>query len=392
MNKLNKSLVIRYGEIFLKGKNREFFVGKLINNIKNSFKFANTGKYEIRKFSDFLIVNFEKEKYSEVALDHLKNVFGISVFYLSYIIDSKLENLYKFVEEMDDYYDFTDCSSFRLSISRRYKNFEKNSTLLQNELGKIISKNNSLRVDLKTPHKNINIIIYREIIMIFDRKIPGKRGLPVGSSGRTMVLMSGGIDSPVAAYEMMKRGMEVEYVHFYKSKENIEKIFEIVEKIKVYNNFSCRVFLLNMGDLLSEIRHISDEGYRLTILKRIFMKLSSSICKSFPNKDLKSLTTGDSLGQVASQTFESFITINEASDLFVFYPLVSFDKQEIIEIAKKIGTYDLSIKRYEDCCSLFQPRRPVTKPRIEKTRKLEKEIIYLEDVVRKVLKELEVFN
>jgi len=304
----------------------------------------------------------------------LNKVFGISTFFLAYQLENDCEKLYDFVREITNYYEIN-FTTFKFDISRSDKTFSKNSLTLQKELGEIVVKGQGLKVNLSSPDKTFYIRIYRGFILFFTEKEKGLGGLPVGSSGKVLLLLSGGIDSPVAAYQLMKRGLEVVYCHFYHQNKGQEKIFTLSEKLSPYNNYSNNVYLIDTQPLFPEISHISQEKYRLIILKRMFIRLACSLAQELK---IKAIATGDSLSQVASQTLESLAAIQHVSSLPILCPLISWDKKEIIEEAQKIGTYDLSLSKYEDCCSLFEPKHPITRPRKEIVEKLEKEIFWLE--------------
>ncbi|CAG8567002.1 1304_t:CDS:1 [Ambispora gerdemannii] len=365
-----KCLIIRYGELFLKGKNRNDFIQKLVANITLAFQKNNFPNFNIKKLSDQLIVTAENDEELPKMISSLNKVFGISVFYLAYQLEKDCEKLYNFVKEITNYYQIN-FTTFKFDISRSDKTFVKNSLTLQKELGEIITQEQGLKVNLSSPEKTFYIRIYRNFIIFFTEKIKGLGGLPVGSSGKVLLLLSGGIDSPVAAYQLMKRGSEVIYYHFYQQKEGQEKIFKLAEKLSPYNNYSNNTCLVGTQTLLTEISHISQEKYRLVILKRMFIRLACSLAQELK---IRAIATGDSLSQVASQTLESLAVIQQVSSLIILQPLISYDKNEIITEAQRIGTYDLSLSKYEDCCSLFEPKHPITKPKIETVEKLEKEI------------------
>ena len=381
MNK--RCLIVRYGELFLKGKNRPDFVQKLINNINLTFQKNNFSNFNIRKLHDQLMITVESDSELSKMLPSLNKVFGVSTFYLAYQLENGCEKLYDFVRKITDYQKIN-FTTFKFDISRNDKTFSKNSLTLQKELGEIIVKKQGLKVNLTNPQKIFYIRIYRNFILFFTEKIKGLGGLPVGSSGKVLLLLSGGIDSPVAAYQLMKRGVEIVYLHFYHQKEGQKKIFELGEKLSPYNNFSNQVYLVDTRPLFTEISHISQEKYRLVILKRMFVRCACFLAKKI---EIAALATGDSLAQVASQTIESLNVISQVSSLIMFRPLISWDKKEIIIESQRIGVYDLSLKKYEDCCSLFEPKHPITRPRKEVVEKLEEEILWqvvLESICEKI--------
>jgi len=369
-------LVVRYGELFLKGKNRKYFIQKLVDNISLTFQRNDYQDFQIEKLSDQLIITTKNDSWEEAPrlLPLLKNVFGIDVFFAAFRLAADLDQLYQFMENFFACYQ-NNFSTFKFDISRGDKSFVKNSLTLQNELGAMVTKKYSWKVNLINPQKTFYLRIYRHFILFFTEKLNGLGGLPVGSSGKVLLLLSGGIDSPVAAYQLMKRGLEITYLHFYQQQEGQEKIAAIVAKLSVCNNYADSIYSVDSWPFLTEIGHISQEKYRLIILKRMFIRLG---CWLADKLKIKAIATGDSLGQVASQTLESLVVLQQVSSLVVLWPLISWDKKEIIKEARKIGTYELSLQKYLDCCSLFEPRHPVTKPRKEIIEKLEEEIFWRE--------------
>jgi len=317
MNK--QCLIVRYGELFLKGKNRPDFVQKLINNIDLSFQKNNFSNFNIRKLHDQLMITAESDSELAKMLLSLNKIFGISTFYLAYQLENDCEKLYDFFKKITDYQEIN-FTTFKFDISRSDKTFSKNSLTLQKELGEIIVKERGLKVNLTNPQKIFYIRIYRNFILFFTEKMEGLGGLPVGSSGRALLLLSGGIDSPVAAYQLMKRGLEIVYLHFYHQKEGQQKIFELSEKLSPYNNFVKQVYLIDTQPLFTEISHISQEKYRLIILKRMFIRCACFLAEKLA---IAALATGDSLAQVASQTVESLNVISQVSSLIILRPLIS---------------------------------------------------------------------
>ncbi|KLL05144.1 MAG: thiamine biosynthesis protein ThiI [Mycoplasmataceae bacterium RV_VA103A] len=383
----NHCLIVRYGELFLKGKNRNVFIQKLVANIILTFQKNNLFNFKIKKLHDQLIIT--NPNYNELPkmASFLNQVFGISAFYLAYQLKNDLEELYNFVEKINDYCQIN-FNTFKFDIRRSDKNFSKNSLTLQKELGGIVVRKWGLKVNLNQPQKIFYIRIYQNFILFFADKMKGLGGLPVGSSGKVLLLLSGGIDSPVAAYQLMKRGCEVVYCHFYHQKEGQKKILALAEKLSPYNNYTQDIYLIDVQPLFTEISHISQNKYRLIILKRMFIRLACSLAQELKTD---AIATGDSLSQVASQTLESLAVIQQVSSLIVLCPLVGWDKSEIITAAEKIGTYNLSLQQYEDCCSLFEPKNPITKPKKEVVEKLEKEIFWseiLEGIRKKIQRSL----
>src|SRR6185436_10723459 len=249
-----------------------------INNINLSFQKNNLSNFGVKKLHDQLMITAESDSELSKMLPPLNKVFGISTFYLAYQLENDCEKLYNFVRKITDYCEIN-FATFKFDISRNDITFSKNSLTLQKELGEIIVKEQGLKVNLTNPQKIFFIRIYRNFILFFTEKIKGLGGLPAGSSGRVLLLLSGGIDSPVAAYQLMKRGLEVIYCHFYQQKEGQEKIFALAEKLSPYNNYSNNIYLFDTQPLFTEISHISQEKYRLIILKRMFIRLACSLAQ-----------------------------------------------------------------------------------------------------------------
>jgi len=220
-------------------------------------------------------------------------------------------------------------------------------------------------VDVHHPDLKIEIVIKKDHVDIFTSRIVALKGLPVGVSGTGLSLLSGGIDSPVASFLTMKRGMRVDYVHFmtppHTSPEALKKVFSLAEQTAKYNYQQFNLYVVDFGLLLQELAHMPEQAYKITIMRRMFMRIANVICD---HEGQQALITGESLGQVASQTIESMNVINAVSELAILRPVLTDDKEEIIEVSKKIGTYDISILPFDDVCSMFVPKNPVTKPKL----------------------------
>ncbi|CFW93450.1 putative tRNA sulfurtransferase [endosymbiont DhMRE of Dentiscutata heterogama] len=405
----NRCLIVRYGELFLKGKNRNVFIQKLIANIILTFQKNDFFNFKIKKLHDQLIITNPNDNELPKMASFLNQVFGISTFYLAYQLKNDLEEVYNFAGRINDYCQIN-FTTFKFDIRRSDKTFSKNSLTLQKELGAIVVRDWGLKVDLKQPQKVFYIRIYQDFIIFFTEKMKGLGGLPVGVSGRVLLLLSGGIDSPVAAYQLMKRGLQVDYCHFYHQKEGQNKILALGEKLSPYNNYARDVYLIDAQPLFTEISHIRKQRiisslkmlnltvkkrkepedeyhlkYRLIILKRAFVRLACSLAQELK---IGAIATGDSLAQVASQTLESLAVIHQVSSLIILCPLLTWDKKEIIATAEDIGTYELSLQKYEDCCSLFEPKNPITKPKKEVVEKLEKKIFFWSEILESVRKKI----
>lgn len=369
---MEEIIIIRYGELSIKSKNKIDFINKLKQNIKKSLKEFIDLKY-VTYHDHIEISNFLHEQKTEIT-EKIKIIFGISNFSWGWKLKKDFDYLEQNILQLLNY-DKKLEKTFKMFVSRTDKKFIYDSQTVVKKLSSIILKNTNLKVDVQNPEISIYIKIKSKSVYLFDNKIEGAKGLPVGSSGRVLLLLSGGIDSPVAAYKLMKRGLEVIYLHFatppVTSEEALNKVVKLVDALKVYNNYSSNLYTCNFLSLQNELMHISLESYRITLMRRMFLIIANKLAQKL---DILVLGTGECLGQVASQTVASINVINAVSNVPILRPLIADDKNEIINIAKKIGTYDLSIMPFEDCCSLFVPKKPVTNPKEYIAQKIEAEL------------------
>lgn len=366
-----KHILIHYQEIALKGKNRHFFVKRLIDNLNKTSK--GLGVKDIREVTGRIIMQLSSGADETQLRDRISKVFGIANF--SFV--SKTTNDIDVLKEAvlaDVKKSKLSFKSFRVRTSRGYKEYPLTSMDVDRIIGGPIKEATNSRVDLKNPELTIFIEILLKDACFYIEKLPGQGGLPVGTSGKVVCLLSGGIDSPVAAYRLMKRGCSVIFVHFhshpYQSKISQEKAGDIVDVLSYFQN-SSRMYLIPFGDIQKEIVLNAPAKYRVVLYRRMMMRIAQAI--AFKEKAL-ALVTGDSLGQVASQTLENMSTIEDAVKLPVFRPLIGMDKIEIIDKAKAIGTYDISIIPDQDCCQLFIPKNPATRTTIDEIEKVEQSL------------------
>ena len=383
----NKIIYIKYSELTLKKKNRMDFIRILFNNVKWALQNFNL---KIQYFYDYMsIVDFDEQNIDEI-LAILKEIPGINSFYVAYLIDKNLDNLVEFSLSIiqNEINKNNNLKSFRITSRRQDKNFTSSLEIINLVAGKILSKT-SLIVDLHKADLNLQIEVKKDNIVVFVNGNNGSNGLPVGSSGRALVLLSGGIDSPVAAKLLMLRGLKVDFITFITPPHTSEKALDKVRdlaKLITLNSKLCKskLFICNFSDIQHELTHIKKESYRITLMRRQFFKIAKTIAIK---NNTTVLATGESLGQVASQTIESMTTISQVLDNFlILRPLVSYDKEQIISLAKKFNTYETSILPYDDSCSLFAPKNPITKPNIETALELEKDCFLLDSIVENVIK------
>ena len=359
---MEKVILIRFGEIFLKGKNRGFFEKALLNNIKKSLESIDAEVVKVP--GRYMVQNYNEDVENEIV-ERLSKIAGIFSFSTAIYFDTSLENITTHALEMMSNLSGT----FKVSSNRADKTFELNSMELSREIGgRILSKNRNLKVEINKPDHTLNIDLRENgKTFMFEKTYMGVGGMPVGTSGSGLVLLSGGIDSPVAVYMMAKRGVKISAVHFhsypYTSNFAREKVEELA---KILTGFTgdMTIYMVSMTELQEEINAKCDDSYTITLLRRGMFTIAERLCKKFGKK---MIITGESLGQVASQTIESMTVVSEVvKQTPIIRPLVAFDKCETIDIAKKIGTYETSIRPFEDCCTVFLPESPVVRPELYK--------------------------
>ncbi|TDI99387.1 MAG: tRNA 4-thiouridine(8) synthase ThiI [Candidatus Dadabacteria bacterium] len=368
--------LIHYGELSLKGKNRSLFENKLKENIERE-----TGG-KITKYRGRLVL----EKGNP---EHLKNVFGISWYAKAIKVDKNYESIKELVlSKVNDH--VADKKSFGVFVKRADKNFPCTSMELENKIGNEISHTYNIKVNLKRPGLCVFIEIADDVYVYFEKK-QGLKGLPVHVSGNVLSLLSGGIDSPVASYLMMKRGCKVNFIHFhvFSNNELIKntKMNHVFDALNKYQSGS-RIYLVPYYQFEMEILKISyTRGYELILFRRFMVRVAEKIALQ---DGFKALATGDSLGQVASQTMENIAQITNTISLPIFQPLIAYDKQEIVDLAKKIDTYELSIENYKDCCSIVSSN-PRTKANTKQILELEGRM-NIDRVIEKTLELVSVYD
>lgn len=367
-------ILIHYGEIGTKGKNRVVFENCLIRNISKAL--GECAK-KIRREHGRIIV-FEENGKEEIKRK-LEKIPGIENFSFAHETKLDIEDIKRRALEVAKGKKFT---TFKISTKRGNKDFPYSSMQVNEIVGEEIRKKLRKKVDLRNAELTIFIEIGNRNAYIYTEKYEGIGGLPVGVEGKVISLLSGGIDSPVASWLMMKRGCNVVFIHFYNEKlvAKPSKAEEIVKKLNE-SQLESIAYYIPFADLQYEIIKEVPAKYRMIVYRRFMAKIANEIASI---EKAKAVVTGDSLGQVASQTLENLLCIYDASSLPVLSPLIGFDKKEIIEMAKKIGTYEISIKPYEDCCSFMVAKHPATKAKLEEIREMESRIkIDLYKIIKK---------
>ncbi len=375
-------IYIKYGELTLKGKNRNEFSKCLLSNIKLAFNGIDIKiikQYDSMQLCDFLNEDLDK------IIKILTRIPGIANFSVAYETDLELSNIIECAHQFVS----NDYRTFKIEARRSNKNYELNSLEIKQKIaGHILQNNQDIKVDVHKPELTIYIEIKHKNAIVHGNKITGFGGLPIGSSGKVLLLLSGGIDSPVAASLLMKRGIEIEFITFvsppHTSPEALQKVRDLVKLITLDGKLQKPVlYVCNFTKLQHEITHIQKESYRITIMRRYFFRIAKEI--AIQNNCL-AIATGEAIGQVASQTLQSMDTISNVLDNFlILRPLVALDKSEIINLAKKIDTYETSILPYDDSCALFAPKAPATKPKIETAKWIEKQLELIEDIYNSTL-------
>lgn len=365
------AFLIKYAEIGIKGKNRYLFEDALIHQMKFALKKCE-GKFLITKTKGRIYVEAEGEFDYDEAVEQLQHVFGIvGICPMIYVEDEGFEKLCgTVVEYMDKVYPDKN-KTFKVNCRRARKNYPRESMEINADLGEALLKAYPrLRVDVHEPDIMLNVEI-REKIYIYSEIIPGPGGMPVGTGGKAMLLLSGGIDSPVAGYMIAKRGVKIDAVYFhappYTSERAKQKVVDLARLVSRYTG-PIYLHVINFTDIQLYIHEKCPHEELTIIMRRYMMRIAEHIAKE---TGCLGLITGESIGQVASQTMSSLIATNEVCELPVYRPLIGFDKEEIVAVSKKINTFETSIQPFEDCCTIFVAKHPVTKPNVNIIRRHE---------------------
>ena len=365
------SFLIKYGEIGVKGKNRYLFEEALCQQIKYALKRCD-GEFRLSRTPGRVFVDALSDFAYDEVIENLPAVFGITgICPVVRLEDEGFEKLAgEVVRYMDTVYPDKHIT-FKVAARRSRKNYPKNSMELNEDLGEVLLDHfPELKVDVHKPQVTLTVEI-REKIYLYSEIIPGPGGMPVGTAGKAMVLLSGGIDSPVAAYMIAKRGVKVDAVYFhappYTSERAKQKVVDLAKKVAKYTG-PIYLHVINFTDVQMHIYENCPHEELTIIMRRYMMRIAEHIAKE---TDCLGLVTGESIGQVASQTMQSLNCTNDVCDLPVYRPLIAFDKEDIVAISKKIDTYETSILPFEDCCTIFVAKHPVTKPNLEVIRRHE---------------------
>ncbi|EHR35511.1 tRNA uracil 4-sulfurtransferase ThiI [Helcococcus kunzii] len=381
-------LGISFGELMLKGKNRKKFINDSIKQVLKALE-----NFEIKDHfldNEKLFVEVNKEEFDEIV-EKARMVFGLSYVYPCLQVEKDLESIEKGIIEYINFKDIKDNVTFKAYGTRADKSFEMNSMEIAREVGAFVLRNfSNFKVDIKNPEKKVYVDIRQKAYIYMD-KIPTIGGLPMGTGGKAILLLSGGIDSPVAGFEMARRGVEIAAVHFHSypftSERAQDKVKRLAEKMSIYLG-TIKLFQINLLPIYTAINKNCKARFTTILSRRFMMRISEILAEKYR---YDGFVTGEALGQVASQTIQSISVVNDATRLPIFRPLINMDKSEIIEKAKWIETYDISIEPYDDCCSFFAPDRPATKPRLYDILR-EEEKLNVEALIEEALESLEIIE
>lgn len=382
---MSEIILAKYGEIALKGLNKNTFEDIMVKNIKR--RLAKFGKFEFKRAQSTLYITPKDEECDiDGVMEALKKVFGIAKLCRSKGFEKNFDAI---STEGVDYVAeaLENANTFKVMAKRSDKKFPMKSPEICREMGgAILSRFDHLEVDVNNPDVIVTVEIREEQAFVHATNIDGAGGIPVGSSGKAMLLLSGGIDSPVAGYMMAKRGVEISAIHFESPPYTSERARLKVEKLaSIMANYCGRInfYCVPFTEIQEEIKNNCDEEYFTIIMRRIMMEVAQRICEK---KGIQALVTGESIGQVASQTMYAMVCTDAVCKIPVFRPVIGMDKREIVEISRKIDTYDTSIEPYEDCCTVFTPKHPRTKPVLEDVIKAQS-VFDFEPLIEKAVEE-----
>ena len=368
---MSNEIIVRYGEISLKGMNKGYFEDQLVKAIKNAL--WRLGSFPIVKKDQLIFVELGEADPGPV-LERVIQVFGVVSASIAAVTAPDMDSIFRTAfETVTEYRKKHRAQSFKVLTRRSEKRFPLTSPEISARVGEyLLTHIPELTVDVHQPDITVHVDVRQQSAYIYLEKIPGFGGMPYGTNGKGLLLLSGGIDSPVAGWSMAKRGVAIEALHFHSypftSERAKEKVIELAQILSGYCKGNLKLHIINLLAVQQTLKAECDEEYFTILTRRFMMYIAERIAR---NHECLALITGESIGQVASQTMESLHATDAAVNLPVFRPLIATDKVDIMKMAEKIGTYETSIQPYEDCCTVFLPKRPATKPRLEKILKLE---------------------
>ena len=376
------TIIVRFGEMSTKGKNKRDFINSLARSIRHSLK-ENENDYEMIIRHDHIYLNLKNE--IDDLVNKLKDISGMYSFSLALKIDQDLDNI---LDTSLEILKNEEGNTFKIRTKRIDKSYPFISDEINRKVATLVLRNTDKKVDVHNPGTLLDIEIREDGAYLFTETVKGMGGYPSGTIGKSLVMLSGGIDSPVAAYLLLKRGVDITCIHYasppYTNSGVIDKLEDILHKLTKYQT-KIKLYVIPFTKIQEKIYEVSPEGYPITIMRRMMYRLASRLAKRLK---INCLANGESIGQVASQTIDSLNVINEVTNMPVLRPLCTYDKVDIIKISEQIGTYDISIRPYEDCCTIFAPVRPKTSPKLEECYEIEKKFNF-EPLLEEALKNAE---
>lgn len=386
---MNEVLIIKYGEIILKGLNRPVFEDRLFKIIRRRLK--DLGEFKITKFQAAVYIEAKDDCFDyDEAVERLKKVFGILYICRAKKCEKEMEAVK--TQALLSYEEaYSEGKTFKIEVKRQDKRFPHKSPEIQKMVGDAIFEKHykTAKVDVKNPDISVMVEIREEGAYVYAKREKGPGGLPVGINGKCALMLSGGIDSPVAGYMIAKRGVELIGVHFhsypYTSERAKEKVITLARKLSEYAG-RIELFVVPFTDIQLMINEKAENDMLVLLMRRYMMRIAERIAEE---NGAKAIVTGESLGQVASQTIESMTVTNEVVSMPVFRPLIGMDKEEITLVSRKIDTFETSIQPYEDCCTVFVPKHPKTKPRVSEIREEELKLSDMDKLLEEAIKNTE---
>lgn len=381
-------ILIRYGDLNMKGRNRSQFEKRMLQQLQLSLRSFERLAY-VKTFGR-LAVSLNGEPYEPIA-ERIKDIFGIWSFSPVVSVEPKLEVIQEAALALMQSLD-KEPETFKVSAKRGWKTFAHNSQEMNHLVGShVLRAMPGLKVNVREPEVDLRVDIQQEAAYVFSEVVFGAGGFPFGSNGKAMLLLSGGIDSPVAGWMAMRKGLEIEAVHFHSypftSDKAKEKVIDLARRLSYYAGAPFKLHLVPFTDIQTTLVEAQQENYMITLMRRAMLRITERIAEK---QDAGGIVTGESLGQVASQTLSSMNVIGRATELPLLKPLIMMDKQEIINEAERIGTFNISILPYEDCCTIFSPKSPTTNPNLNIVERTESAIKELNRLIEEAVEGTEV--
>ena len=386
MEDLKSHAIVKTHELALKGKNRPWFMRKLTDNLRTATKGAGVERIWHGQLMVGLALS-DEECWPEVK-SRIKEVFGVAKFYKAYEMPRDLDEL---KARMPQFLEGRSFGSFRITTNRADKRFPMNSEEVNRDLGAFVKDLTGAQVKLKDPDLCIYLDIQPKSFLVYFEEVKAHGGLPVGVSGKVAVMLSGGIDSPVAAWQMMKRGCQAMFVHFHSyplvDRTSIEKAGDLVQHL-TRHQYESSLFLAPLAEIQKKIILSSPPSYRVVLYRRFMVRITEALAR---RHRAKAIITGESCGQVASQTLDNIAVVDQSAGMPILRPLIGTNKEEIVNMARSIGTFTTSILPDQDCCTLFVPKHPETKASLETVLRLE-EVLSVDEMVREALENTETLH